>query len=68
MEFLRTIPIPVSSFSIGPVSKRDVLCASVMLEHKMEYATILAFDVKINADAKLKVGELGRAGLGWAGL
>lgn len=38
----------------GPVSKRDVLSASIMLEHKMEYATILAFDVKVSADAKLK--------------
>jgi hypothetical protein len=58
MEFLRTVPVPVASFSIGPVSKRDVLRASVMLEHKVEYATILAFDVKINADAKLKVVRL----------
>jgi translation initiation factor IF-2 len=54
LEFLSTIPIPVASFAIGPVSKRDVLCASVMLEHKTEYATILAFDVKVNADAKMK--------------
>lgn len=54
LEFLRTIPIPVASFTIGPVSKRDVLSASIMLEHKMEFATILAFDVKVNADAKMK--------------
>ncbi len=44
----------MASFAIGPVSKRDVLCASVMLEHKTEFATILAFDVKVNADAKMK--------------
>ena len=54
LEFLRTIPIPVASFAIGPVSKRDVLSASIMLEHKMEFATILAFDVKVQPDAKLK--------------
>uniref|UniRef100_J3MS37 Uncharacterized protein n=1 Tax=Oryza brachyantha TaxID=4533 RepID=J3MS37_ORYBR len=33
--------------SIGPVRKKNVMKANVMLERKKEYATILAFDVKV---------------------
>ncbi|KAH0671270.1 hypothetical protein KY285_023830 [Solanum tuberosum] len=44
----------VSTFcfiSPGPVHKKDVMKASVMLEKKKEYATILAFDVKVTQEA-----------------
>lgn len=38
-----------SAIRIGPVVKRDVMKASAMLEHESQYATILAFDVKVSA-------------------
>ena len=38
---------------IGPIHKRDVMRANIMNEKKMpEYATILAFDTTIDAEAK----------------
>ncbi|KAH0652816.1 hypothetical protein KY289_030494 [Solanum tuberosum] len=52
----------VSSFcfiSPGPVHKKDVMKASVMLEKKKEYATILAFDVKVTQEAQELSDELG---------
>ncbi|KAG7940967.1 hypothetical protein I3843_16G013800 [Carya illinoinensis] len=54
LEFLKSpaVNIPVSGIGIGPVHKKDVMKASVMLEKKKEYATILAFDVKIMKDAE----------------
>lgn len=39
---------------VGPVSKRDVMSAAIMLEHKTEFATILAFDVPVTQNARLK--------------
>ena len=61
LEFLRTLkpPIPVAGFNIGPVNKKDIINASIMLEHKREYATILAFDVKVTAEAAQHAKELG---------
>ncbi|DAZ96994.1 TPA: hypothetical protein N0F65_011909 [Lagenidium giganteum] len=61
LEFLRTCdpPIPVSCVNIGPVHKKDVMRASVQLEHQKEYATILAFDVKVHNDATELANELG---------
>ncbi|KAH7288942.1 hypothetical protein KP509_31G051600 [Ceratopteris richardii] len=62
LEFLKSpaVKIPVSGISIGPVHKRDVMRASVMLERKKkEYATILAFDVKVTPEAKDLAEELG---------
>jgi len=52
LEFLRTSKIPYSGVRIGPVVKRDVMKASVMLERDPEYAVILAFDVKVERDAQ----------------
>ncbi|PHU20868.1 Eukaryotic translation initiation factor 5B [Capsicum chinense] len=52
LEFLK-IPeasIPVSGIGIGNVHKKDVMKASVMLEKRKEYATILAFDFKVYID------------------
>ena len=59
LEFLKESKIPVSAVSIGPVFKKDVMRASVMLEHQVEYATILAFDVKVDKDATALATELG---------
>ncbi|GAV91958.1 GTP_EFTU domain-containing protein/GTP_EFTU_D2 domain-containing protein/IF-2 domain-containing protein [Cephalotus follicularis] len=61
LEFLKTpeVSIPVSCISIGPVHKKDVMKASVMLEKKKEYATILAFDVKVTPEVRELADELG---------
>lgn len=46
-------PIPVSFINIGPIRKKDVTRASIMHEKKLpEYATILAFDVPMDAEAR----------------
>lgn len=37
LEFLKQSKIPVSGINIGPINKKDVMRASVMLEHKAEY-------------------------------
>ncbi|KAG5615512.1 hypothetical protein H5410_015336 [Solanum commersonii] len=49
LEFLKTpeVSIHVSGIGIGPVHKKDVIKASVMLENKKEYETILAVDVNL---------------------
>lgn len=59
LEFLRTSKIPVSHIRIGPVVRKDVMKASTMLEHDAQYATILAFDVKIERDAQEMADNLG---------
>lgn len=62
LEFLKSpaVKIPVSGIGIGPVHKRDVMRASVMLERKRkEFATILAFDVKVSQEAKELAEETG---------
>jgi translation initiation factor 5B len=57
LEFLLTSKIPVCSISIGPVHKKDVLKAMKVLAQeneskiKKEYATILAFDVRVTPEA-----------------
>lgn len=52
VEFLNTSKIPYSKFGIGPVGVQDVEKASAMLEHDPLYAAILAFDVKVESDAR----------------
>ncbi|CAN1297495.1 Eukaryotic translation initiation factor 5B [Linum perenne] len=61
LEFLKSpaVKIPVSGIGIGPVHKKDVMKASVMLEKKKEYATILAFDVKVTPEARELADESG---------
>lgn len=51
--------IPVSGICIGPVHKKDVMKASVMLEKRKEFAAILAFDVKVTPEARELADELG---------
>jgi translation initiation factor 5B len=51
-------PIPVSYINIGPIYKKDVMRASIMHEKgQPEYATILAFDVRVDSDAALMAEE-----------
>ena len=52
LDFLKGSKIPFAGVKIGPVVKRDVMKASVMLEHEPKYTIILAFDVKIERDAQ----------------
>lgn len=61
LEFLKSpdVKIPVSGIGIGPVHKKDVMKASVMLEKKKEFATILAFDIKVTPEAEELAEELG---------
>lgn len=62
LEFLKSpaVQIPVSGIAIGPVHKKDVMRASVMLERKRkEFAVILAFDVKVSTEAREMAEELG---------
>lgn len=59
LEFLRVSKIPVSSISIGPVYKRDVLRAVPMLEKHKEFAVMLCFDVKVDKEAQQYADEMG---------
>jgi translation initiation factor 5B len=59
LEFLRVSKIPVSTISIGPVFKKDVLRAGVMLEKAKEFAVMLCFDVKVDKEAKQYADEIG---------
>lgn len=53
LTFLNEMNIPVCEMGIGEVHKKDVKQAATMKEKKRpEYALILAFDVKINAEAR----------------
>jgi translation initiation factor 5B len=56
LEFLLKSKIPVCSISIGPVHKKDVMKAMKVLalgeaKVKKEFATILAFDVRVTPEA-----------------
>ncbi|XP_054721109.1 eukaryotic translation initiation factor 5B-like [Uloborus diversus] len=59
LEFLKQSDIPYFAVKIGPVVKKDVMKASIMLEHDVQYACILAFDVKIERDAQELADSLG---------
>ncbi len=58
LSFLKDMKIPVSGINIGPVYKKDIVRASVMLEQAKEYACMLAFDVKIDKDAQELAEEM----------
>lgn len=59
LEFLKVSKIPVCNISIGPVYKRDVMQAGVMLEKNKEYAVMLCFDVKVDKEAQQYADEVG---------
>ncbi|KAF3688354.1 Eukaryotic translation initiation factor 5B [Channa argus] len=59
LEFLRTSKVPYAGINIGPVHKRDVMKASTMLEHDLQYAVILAFDVKVERESQEMADSLG---------
>jgi len=57
LQFLKQSKVPVSNISIGPVSKEEVTKAMKPLlvedtKVQREYATILAFDVKVLSEAQ----------------
>ena len=52
-------PIPVNEVSIGPIFKKDVMKASVMVEKQKELACILAFDVRVDEEARKMAEENG---------
>mmetsp|Transcript_29073 Transcript_29073/g.72845 ORF Transcript_29073/g.72845 Transcript_29073/m.72845 type:complete len:931 (-) Transcript_29073:481-3273(-) len=62
LSFLKTdaVKIPVSAINIGPVHKRDIMRAGVMLEKKMKkFGVILAFDVPVSKEAADLAEEMG---------
>jgi len=59
LEFLKQSKIKYAGVSIGPVHKKDVMKASVMLQHDKEFACLLAFDVKVERDAQEMADGLG---------
>lgn len=59
LEFLKTSEIPCANIRIGPVVKKDVKKASIMLKHSVQFAVILAFDVKIERDAQEMADSVG---------
>jgi translation initiation factor 5B len=63
LQFLRVDtqpPIPVSAIGIGTIHKRDVTKISVMNEKgHPEYATILAFDVDVEKEAREHATDMG---------
>jgi translation initiation factor 5B len=61
LEFLRTSKIPYAGINIGPVHKKDVTRASIMLERDPQWAVILAFDIRIERDAQEMADHLGGA-------
>jgi translation initiation factor 5B len=59
LAFLKSSKIPVSGINIGPVHKKDIIRASIMLERAKEYAQVLAFDVTIDKDAEEMADQMG---------
>ena len=59
LEFLKVSKIPVANISIGPVYKRDVMQAGIMLEKAREYAVMLCFDVKVDKEAQSYADDVG---------
>eukprot|EP00919_Chromeraceae_sp_WS-2016_P032584 GHVR01076928.1.p1 GENE.GHVR01076928.1~~GHVR01076928.1.p1 ORF type:complete len:765 (+),score=215.51 GHVR01076928.1:809-3103(+) len=60
LTFLKSSEIPVFCVNIGTVSQKDVKKAQVMREKgSPEYAVILAFDVKIDPEAKKEAEKNG---------
>ncbi len=59
LQFLRDSKIPVNGVSIGPVHRKDVMRASIMIEREPELAVLLCFDVKVTPEARAEADKLG---------
>lgn len=59
LEFLRVSKIPVAIINIGPVYKKAVMQASIMLEKAKELACMLCFDVEVDKEAERMAEEMG---------
>ncbi|KAL0944219.1 eukaryotic translation initiation factor 5b [Colletotrichum truncatum] len=59
LDFLKDCKIPVANVGIGPVYKRDVMQAGIMLEKASDYAVMLCFDVKVDKEAQAYADEVG---------
>lgn len=61
LEYMRASKIPVSGVNIGAVFKKDVMTAQNQIEngYKKEYATILAFDIKVTPEAAEYADKIG---------
>ncbi|KAL0246036.1 hypothetical protein GEMRC1_007252 [Eukaryota sp. GEM-RC1] len=60
MCFLRDEKIPVAGVGIGPIHKKDVMRAGIMIERGLpQYGVILAFDVRTSAEAERFADESG---------
>jgi translation initiation factor 5B len=61
LEFLKESKIPVCSVSIGPVYKKDIMKAQGQIEKlkRREYATVLAFDVKVTPEGQEYAEQVG---------
>ncbi|CAF3572941.1 unnamed protein product [Rotaria sordida] len=59
LQLLKTSHIPYAGINIGPVYRKDVIRASTQLEKDVQFATILAFDVKIEKDAQEYANTIG---------
>lgn len=58
LVFLKDSKIPVAGIGIGPVHRKDIVRASVMVELAKEYACMLAFDVRVEKEAEESAQEL----------
>jgi translation initiation factor IF-2 len=57
LSFMADMKIPVSSISIGPVFKKDVMKAAVMLEKKPEYGVMLSVNTFIFSHTRALAGR-----------
>ncbi|MEN3036100.1 MAG: translation initiation factor IF-2 [Candidatus Methanosuratincola petrocarbonis] len=59
VNFLRTQQVPVRVSDIGPVSKRDLIEATIVKKTKPEYAAIVGFNVKVTPEAEAEAKDRG---------
>ncbi|WQF80088.1 Putative small GTP-binding protein [Colletotrichum destructivum] len=59
LDFLKDCKIPVANVGIGPVYKRDVMQAGIMLEKAADFAVMLCFDVKVDKEAQQYADDVG---------
>jgi len=52
ITFLDSMKVPICGIGVGDISKQDVMKAAAMVERQPEYAVILAFNVKLQPDAR----------------